>query len=181
MKGIAQEDSGGIHAGDLLSHSLDTLEVLESLLPAYEDLFSGHGRCFSRYLKPVFPNPVLKLAALLYDMGKPRCREVGADAKIHFYGHEEVGAEMADSLATRLRFSRRRGVFEGARPPTYEAAPPDGLLRREACQPAGRLSSGPGCGRRSGRPCSPGERGRPGQEGASRARRGFCGFCQGVS
>ncbi len=109
MKGIAQEDSGGIHAGDLLSHSLDTLEVLESLLPVYEDLFSGHGRRFSRYLKPVFRIPVLKLAALLHDMGKPRCREVGADAKIHFYGHEEVGAEMADSLATRLRFSRREG------------------------------------------------------------------------
>ncbi len=117
MRGIAQEDSRGIHAGDLLSHSLDTLEVLESLLreaeggapgrPAYEDLFSGHGRRLSRYLRPVFRIPVLKLAALLHDMGKPRCREVGADGKIHFYGHEEVGAEMADSLAKRLRFSRR--------------------------------------------------------------------------
>ncbi|MGH7738496.1 MAG: CCA tRNA nucleotidyltransferase [Candidatus Tyrphobacter sp.] len=43
---------------------------------------------------------VLRLAALLHDVGKPRTKS-GA----HFYRHEIVGAEMAADLLRRLRFS----------------------------------------------------------------------------
>ena len=114
MKGLAQSDERGYHTGDLLSHALDTLAALEALLEegdpgrsVYEGLFPGHGWRFRRYLRPLFGAPVLKLAALLHDMGKPQCQRKGANGAIHFYGHEEVGAEMADSLARRLRFSRR--------------------------------------------------------------------------
>lgn len=115
MRGVAQGDARGYHAGDLLSHSLDTLEALEALLDgtegepgiSLERPFPGQGGRFRQYLKPMFRGPVLKLAALLHDMGKPRCQTEGPDGAIHFYGHEEVGAEMADSLGRRLRFSRR--------------------------------------------------------------------------
>ncbi len=41
---------------------------------------------------------------LLHDIGKPKTREV-ADGKITFYQHESVGAEMADVLLRRLKFS----------------------------------------------------------------------------
>ena len=43
---------------------------------------------------------VLRLAALLHDVGKPRTKEGP-----HFYGHEKIGAEMARALLERLRFS----------------------------------------------------------------------------
>jgi tRNA nucleotidyltransferase (CCA-adding enzyme) len=43
---------------------------------------------------------VLRLAALLHDVGKPRTKQ-GA----HFYRHEQVGADMARDLLRRLRFS----------------------------------------------------------------------------
>jgi putative nucleotidyltransferase with HDIG domain len=45
--------------------------------------------------------PVVRLAALLHDVGKP---STAADG--HFLGHDEVGAEMAERLLARLRFSR---------------------------------------------------------------------------
>jgi len=46
------------------------------------------------------PDLVLRLSALLHDVGKPRTKEGP-----HFYGHERVGAEMARALLERLRFS----------------------------------------------------------------------------
>jgi tRNA nucleotidyltransferase (CCA-adding enzyme) len=45
-------------------------------------------------------DPVLRLAALLHDVGKPRTKEGP-----HFYRHEFVGEEMARAALTRLRFS----------------------------------------------------------------------------
>ncbi len=42
----------------------------------------------------------LRLAALLHDIGKPRTKQGS-----HFYRHETVGAEMADAMLRRLRFS----------------------------------------------------------------------------
>ncbi len=49
---------------------------------------------------------LLKLAALLHDVGKPQTRSVGDDDRIHFYGHESVGARKAASLLQALHFSR---------------------------------------------------------------------------
>ena len=49
--------------------------------------------------------PLVRLAALLHDLGKPTTREeTGPDAT--FYNHQMVGAEMADIALRRLRFSR---------------------------------------------------------------------------
>lgn len=43
---------------------------------------------------------ILRLAALLHDIGKPRTKE-----GTHFYRHEQVGAEMVRDMLGRLRFS----------------------------------------------------------------------------
>lgn len=48
----------------------------------------------------------LGLAALLHDVGKPSCANQLADGRITFYGHCEVGAEMAVAVCQRLRRSR---------------------------------------------------------------------------
>ena len=45
--------------------------------------------------------PVVRLAALLHDIGKPPTQADG-----HFYGHEAIGARMADELLRRLRAPR---------------------------------------------------------------------------
>ncbi len=46
-------------------------------------------------------NPIVRLAALVHDIGKP---ETAADG--HFYGHETVGADRATELLDRLREPR---------------------------------------------------------------------------
>lgn len=50
-------------------------------------------------------DPVLRMAALLHDIGKPRCYKV-RDGVNTFYGHENVGAEMAHEILRRLKFSK---------------------------------------------------------------------------
>jgi tRNA nucleotidyltransferase (CCA-adding enzyme) len=50
--------------------------------------------------------PVLRVAALLHDVGKPRSRAFSEKTNDYtFYEHERIGAEMADPLLSRLRFS----------------------------------------------------------------------------
>ncbi len=49
--------------------------------------------------------PLLRFAALLHDIGKADTRLVDGDGNLHFYGHEEVGAQIAGDIMTRLRFS----------------------------------------------------------------------------
>ncbi len=52
------------------------------------------------------PKPVLRMAALLHDVGKPRSRAFSDKTKDYtFYEHERIGAEMAEPILTRLKFS----------------------------------------------------------------------------
>jgi tRNA nucleotidyltransferase (CCA-adding enzyme) len=52
------------------------------------------------------PEPVLRVAALLHDVAKPRTRAFSDKTEDYtFYEHERVGAEMAEPLLARLRFS----------------------------------------------------------------------------
>ncbi|MCL5996654.1 MAG: HD domain-containing protein [Chloroflexi bacterium] len=48
---------------------------------------------------------LLRLATLLHDTAKPATRSIGADGRIHFYGHEEAGADMAAVRANTLKLS----------------------------------------------------------------------------
>ncbi|MBF7084681.1 HDIG domain-containing protein [Desulfallas sp. Bu1-1] len=50
--------------------------------------------------------PVLKLACLFHDVGKPATRAVAVDGRFTFYGHHTAGAPLAAAIARRLRLSR---------------------------------------------------------------------------
>lgn len=51
-------------------------------------------------------DPVLRIAALLHDVGKPRTRAFSDKTKDWtFYDHDRIGAEIADPICARLRFS----------------------------------------------------------------------------
>ncbi|HET9955725.1 MAG TPA: HDIG domain-containing protein [Polyangiaceae bacterium] len=53
-------------------------------------------------------HPVLRVAGLLHDIGKPRTRAFSEKTKDYtFYEHERVGAEMVAPLLERLRFSNQ--------------------------------------------------------------------------
>lgn len=55
----------------------------------------------------VEPIPELRLAMLLHDIGKPLCFSLDAKGIGHFYGHQKLGAELAEKILERLRFSRQ--------------------------------------------------------------------------
>jgi tRNA nucleotidyltransferase (CCA-adding enzyme) len=50
---------------------------------------------------------VLRWAALLHDIAKPRCADTD-DRGLHFHGHDELSARMTAEILTRLRYSGER-------------------------------------------------------------------------
>ncbi len=52
------------------------------------------------------PDIVLRLAALLHDIGKPRTRSLLPGGRVAFHHHEVVGAKMASKRLTQLRYRK---------------------------------------------------------------------------
>jgi poly(A) polymerase len=76
------------HHKDVYEHTLKVLEQAISL----EERLNG-------------PNLVIRLAALLHDIGKPKTRELIPGGGVSFHHHEVVGARMAKERLKTLRFS----------------------------------------------------------------------------
>jgi len=75
--------------------------------------FHPEGSVFNHLIRilehlPAEASSSLVWAALLHDIGKPVTASRDAPARqIHFYGHENVGAEIAGKMLERLRFPRK--------------------------------------------------------------------------
>lgn len=114
-KGVTQSPP---HSHDVFDHNLLVLEAIEGLWPwqpegnfwvgplaRFAGPMAAHlqaeiGHDLPRWL-------LLKHVALLHDIGKPATRTVGTDGRIHFYGHDKVGAEQIAPLMRRMTFSVR--------------------------------------------------------------------------
>lgn len=53
------------------------------------------------------PDFVLRFAALMHDVGKPRTRAFGPDGKVTFHQHDIVGAKMTRKRMAALRFDKQ--------------------------------------------------------------------------
>jgi len=109
-KGVEQPPE---HAFDVFEHQLQTVAAVERLLQGlragdkflkdfplaskfkdyFEEQISGHPRFV-----------LLKLAALLHDVAKPRTK-TQEQGRIRFLGHAKEGAKLASAMLERLRFS----------------------------------------------------------------------------
>lgn len=89
---------------DVWSHSLETVKNLELLTNSLarnaqmreylaDEISSGRRRY-----------ELLKLAALLHDVGKPKTFRIKKN-KVRFHGHERVGAAMLNDIGIRLKLS----------------------------------------------------------------------------
>jgi tRNA nucleotidyltransferase (CCA-adding enzyme) len=95
---------------DLLRRFGLVQEFLPELLEGYRrKQNSYHQHTIYRHIletvDQVEPDPVMRLAALLHDIAKPRHRE-RIKGEFHFPGHESAGAAMASEIMTRLKFSK---------------------------------------------------------------------------
>lgn len=77
-------DQAGHHTKDVWNHSLDALAACPS------------------------SEPVVRLATLLHDIGKPQVKAGREGKEITFYNHEVVGARMAKAIARRLKLSGKQ-------------------------------------------------------------------------
>lgn len=80
------------HDRDVLEHTLAVLDGIPSekkdeSLPAKD--------------------PVLAMAALLHDLGKPECFRINANGVGHMKGHPEAGRKIAERVLTELKYPRR--------------------------------------------------------------------------
>ena len=57
-------------------------------------------------LEPDGPDLVLRLAALLHDIGKPDTKKLQPGGKVSFHHHEVVGAKLAKARLTALRYPK---------------------------------------------------------------------------
>ena len=53
-------------------------------------------------------DPIIRLAALIHDIAKPRVRSEDKNGLVIFHNHELVGAKMAAMIADRLRLSKKQ-------------------------------------------------------------------------
>lgn len=117
----------GLHHWDVLDHSLETVAALEQLaaiayLPPTEirqfPLAVGDVDEFVELRallveaeeqgimqRSVLTSPIMKLAALLHDIGKTVTYEVDEEGLIHFYGHPQAGVPLAQHILQRMAVS----------------------------------------------------------------------------
>jgi putative nucleotidyltransferase with HDIG domain len=80
--GIEQKSPGRHHIYDVATHSLLSLKYCEST------------------------DPLVRLATLIHDIGKPATYKKLDSGVVTFYNHEIIGSRMAANIAQRLRFSK---------------------------------------------------------------------------
>ncbi len=85
--------------GVVLPELLEGVGVTQGTLHCYDVFTHSLYACDAAPRESV----VLRLAALLHDIGKPRVRAEEADGRPTFYTHERVSAQMAEEILVRLK------------------------------------------------------------------------------
>lgn len=109
MKGCTQNS---LHHRDVWNHSLTVMENCETILWDLPGWFGGAGERVMENLEHNHRGPLLKLAALLHDVGKPATRRINPGSpQITFYGHDSEGARVMDAIGERLKLSHRDRTY----------------------------------------------------------------------
>jgi tRNA nucleotidyltransferase/poly(A) polymerase len=108
MKGCGQN---GYHHKDVWGHSLLVIAQTEHILNGLADYFGEDAASMADSLSSGRA-PLLKLASVLHDVGKPGTKGVRPDGgRITFYGHDKSGAGIMGDIAGRLKLPNRSRDF----------------------------------------------------------------------
>lgn len=83
-KGVSQARPGRHHTADVFTHNILSMK-----------------ECPSK-------DPIVRLAALLHDIGKPNVASYDSEGYVIFYNHEVVGSKIAKEIAERLHLSNKQ-------------------------------------------------------------------------
>jgi putative nucleotidyltransferase with HDIG domain len=140
LKGVAQSAP---HIHDVYEHTLATIAEVErlgaipdaQLGPDEQEFLSPFAAELSAHFGQLIcagrkRSTLLKLAAMLHDVGKPQTQTLESDGRIRALGHQSVGADTAEAMLRRLRFSAREIRLIGT-------------IVRQHMRPSWLLKSGP--------------------------------------
>ena len=100
------------HVVDSWTHSVYTMKLVEEYIYT-KDLFEDYiQKAYDRHLNDKITEDhrryqLIKLGALLHDIGKPAAERVDEQGRTRFKGHEIVGAEIIREYAKRLKLSKK--------------------------------------------------------------------------
>ena len=81
--GVSQKRPGRHHKDDVFTHNVLSLKFCPS------------------------QDPVVRFAALIHDVGKPKVEKKDEEGLVIFHNHETVGAKIAKDICQRLKFSKK--------------------------------------------------------------------------
>ncbi len=109
MKGCRQNS---FHHLDVWKHSMSVLENCEEIVNNLEKYFGIVSDRVWDNLKSCSRLPLLKISAMLHDVGKPVSRSSNINTgNITFYDHDKKGSEIAAAISRRLRMSKQDQDF----------------------------------------------------------------------
>ena len=85
----------------VLAQILPEVTALQTVLPNQYHHLNGLEHTFE-VLRHCPPDPFLRWAALLHDVGKVQCETLGKDGLLHYYGHEIKSAQIAGAILKRF-------------------------------------------------------------------------------
>ena len=82
-EGVSQKRPGRHHTEDVFTHNLLPMKLTPS------------------------KDPIVRLTALIHDVGKPKSMGKDEQGLVTFYNHEVAGAKIAEKIAERFKFSKK--------------------------------------------------------------------------
>ncbi len=116
LRGIEQSH---YHHLDVLDHTRAVLAETIELERDPERVFGSNGAQLAQVLAEPLANELtrgqaLRCGALFHDVAKAQTRNVTAEGRVTFIGHDAAGAEIALATLSRLRASERLGAHVAA-------------------------------------------------------------------
>ena len=107
------------HHLDVHDHTLAVLAEAIQLERDPERFLGAHWEAASEFMSAPLANELtrwqaLRFGAVLHDIAKPQTRQVTAEGRVTFMGHDAAGGQTANAVLTRLRASERLGEHVAA-------------------------------------------------------------------
>jgi poly(A) polymerase len=102
---------GGHHRYDILTHSVRTADYVDAVRDELRHLAPQHDEALRDHLEELLEHRIprkaaLRFACLLHDIAKADTYSRDDEGEVHFYGHDQQGADRAAVICRRFRLSR---------------------------------------------------------------------------